>query len=345
MRKDGSRFWAAVVIDAIRSPDGALIGFAKIVRDITERRRAQDELRASERQFRLLVNGVTDYALYMLDPNGIVTSWNAGAQRIKGYTASEIVGQHFSRFYPAGDRAAGIPARALQTAAAEGRFEAEGWHVRKDGTLFWANTIVDPIVDDSGQLIGYSKITRDITERREAQRTMQENQLQIAQMQKMEALGQLTGGVAHDFNNLLMVVSGYIPRIKELLAGHPKGLQAAKAIELATQRGATLTRQLLSFSRRQSLRPTAVNLAETVDAAHPILSSVLGGSIEYLTTILPGVWPVLVDVSELELALVNTVVNARDALGQGGAITVTAENVELTRGDTPDHLEGDNARL
>jgi PAS domain S-box-containing protein len=150
----------------------------------------------------------------MLDPNGIVTSWNAGAERITGYTAGEIIGQHFSRFYTAGDRAAGIPARALQTAAAEGRFEAEAWRVRKDGTLFWANVVVDPIFDDEGRLVGYSKITRDITERHEAQRAMQDKQLQIAQMQKMEALGQLTGGVAHDFNNLLMVVSGYIPRIK-----------------------------------------------------------------------------------------------------------------------------------
>ena len=182
-------------------------------------------MRDSERQFRLLVNGVTDYALFMLDPNGIVTSWNVGAERVKGYTADEIIGQHFSRFYTATDRAAGIPTRALFTASTEGRFEAEGWRVRKDGSLFWANVVIDPIVDEHGQVLGYSKITRDITERRNAQRAMQETQTQLAQMQKMEALGQLTGGVAHDFNNLLMVVSGYIPRIKQLLADQPKGLE------------------------------------------------------------------------------------------------------------------------
>jgi PAS domain S-box-containing protein len=345
VRKDGTRFWAAIVIDAIRGPEGELIGFAKITRDITERRQAQEELRASERRFRLLVNGVIDYALYMLDPNGVVSSWNAGAERIKGYTAGEIIGQHFSRFYTVGDRAAGLPARALQIAATEGRFESEGWRVRKDGTLFWANVVVDPIFDDEGRLVGYSKITRDITERHEAQRAMLDKQLQIAHMQKMEALGQLTGGVAHDFNNLLMVVSGYIPRIKQLLAEHPKGSQAAEAIELAAQRGATLTRQLLSFSRRQSLQPTIVSLVETVEAARPILGSALGTSVQYLTTILPDVWPVLVDVSELELAIVNLVVNARDAMSQGGAISLTAENVQLTRGDTPENLEGEFVAL
>ena len=124
-------------------------------------------MRESERQFRLLVNGVTDYALFMLDPNGIVTSWNAGAERIKGYTAAEIIGQHFSRFYTVSERAAGVPTRALQTAMTQGRFEAESWRVRKDGSLFWANVVIDPIRGDNGQVLGFSKLTRDITERRE----------------------------------------------------------------------------------------------------------------------------------------------------------------------------------
>jgi PAS domain S-box-containing protein len=346
VRKDGTRFWAAVVIDAIHGSSGDLIGFAKITRDITERRQAQDSLSASERQFRLLVNGVTDYALYMLDPNGIVTSWNAGAQRIKGYTAAEIIGQHFSRFYTDSERAAGVPMRALQTAMTEGRFEAESWRVRKDGSLFWANVVIDPIRGDDGQVLGFSKLTRDITERREAQLAMQKTQTQLAQMQKMEALGQLTGGVAHDFNNLLMVVSGYIPLIKQRLANDPKGQHAADAIELAAQRGATLTRQLLSFSRRQSLNPTLVHLNKVLEGAHPMLTSLLGGAVRYVTTILPDVWPVRVDRSELELAIVNMCVNARDAMGhRGGTIALTAENTPLVHEDIVDELEGDFVAL
>ena len=342
VRKDGTRFWAAVVLDAIYDPSGDLVGFAKITRDITERREAQDRLRESERQFRLLVNGVTDYALFMLDPNGIVTSWNSGAERIKGYTAAEIIGQHFSRFYTVSERAAGVPTRALQTAMTQGRFEAESWRVRKDGSLFWANVVIDPIVDDNGQVLGFSKLTRDITERRNAQLAMQKTQTQLAQIQKMEALGQLTGGVAHDFNNLLMVVSGYIPLIKQRLSNDPKGQHAAEAIELAAQRGATLTRQLLSFSRRQSLNPTTVHLHEVMEAARPILDSLLGGTVRYVTTILPDVWPVRVDRSELELAIVNMSVNARDAMGTaGGTIAVTAENASFARGDIADNLEGD----
>ena len=145
VRKDGSRFWANVVIDPIRDPGGALVGFAKVTRDLTDRRAAEAELRASEERFRLLVQSVTDYAIYMLDPEGRVSSWNAGAERFKGYSADEIMGQHFSRFYTEEDLEAGIPRIALETASREGRFEAEGWRKKKDGSKFWASVIIDPI--------------------------------------------------------------------------------------------------------------------------------------------------------------------------------------------------------
>ena len=250
IRKDGTRFLASVVIDAIYE-HGVLIGFAKITRDITERQTAQSALHDSERKFRLLVNGVTDYALYMLDPEGYVSSWNAGGERIKGYTPAEIIGQHFSRFYTEADRAAGRPARALSIARETGRYEEEGWRVRKDGTFFWASVVIDPIRDEAGRLVGFAKITRDITERRNAQLELAQVQQQLAQSQKMDALGQLTGGVAHDFNNLLMIVSGNIQVLKEAAADDPKAARAAQAIEIAAQRGAALTRQLLTFSRRQ----------------------------------------------------------------------------------------------
>jgi PAS domain S-box-containing protein len=345
VRKDGSRFWASAVIHKVRDAEGRHIGFAKVTRDITARKAAHDALVDSERKFRILVHGVTDYAIYMLDPNGIVTNWNPGAERIKQYTADEIVGQHFSRFYTDSDRAAGKPARALHISATEGRFEAEGWRVRKDGTLFWANVVIDPIRDEQGALLGYSKITRDITERREAQKVLQETQTQLAQVQKMEALGQLTGGVAHDFNNLLMVVSGYIPMIKQRMVDDPRGLRAAEAIEAAAKNGAALTRQLLSFSRRQTLNPTVIKLNETVEAARPILKSVAGGTVKCEIWIPATVWPVRSDPSELELAVINLCVNARDAMEHGGTISISAENVRLTGKEFASELQGDFVAL
>ena len=148
-----------------------------------------ETLRDSERQFRLLVEGVTDYALFMLDPNGVVTSWNAGAKRIKGFAAGEIIGQHFSRFYCERDRAAGVPARALQIAAADGRYEAEGWRLRKNGDRFWANVVLHPIRDEHGNLAGFAKITQDITEKRDAEIALQKAQEHRGRAQRMEALG------------------------------------------------------------------------------------------------------------------------------------------------------------
>ena len=345
VRKDGSLFWAAVVVDAIHSPTGTLIGFAKITRDMTERKLADQSLRDSERQFRLLVNGVTDYALYMLDPNGNVTSWNAGAERIKGYKAGEIIGQHFSKFYTETDRAAGKPTRALSTSAAEGRFEAEAWRVRKDGSLFWANVVIDPIRDEHGVLLGFSKITRDITERFEAQKALQLTQAQISQMQKMDALGQLTGGVAHDFNNLLMVISGFTSSLRRRVKDDPKALSAVDAIETAAKRGATLTHQLLSFSRRQSLSPAVVDLASVVEDVHPILTSLLGNGVKYAATIPPDTWPIKVDANELQLAIINLAVNARDAMPTGGAVTLSAENTSLSKRSVSAGLEGDFVSL
>jgi PAS domain S-box-containing protein len=345
VRKDGSRFWASVVVDAIFDPAGRLEGFAKVTRDITERRAAQDALRESERQFRLLVAGVTDYAIYMLDPNGIVVSWNAGAERIKGYKASEIIGQHFSRFYTERDRAAGLPVRALHAATQEGRFEAEGLRMRKDGALFWANVVIDPIRDEKRELIGFAKITRDITERRNAQKALQESESQRAHAQKMDALGKLTGGVAHDFNNLLMVVSGYIRTLKQTVADDPRATRAAEAIELAAKRGATLTRQLLTFSRRQTMNPTVFLPAQQVEAIRPMLASSLGGSVRLISSNDSDVWPVKVDASEFEFALVNLVLNARDATPAGGVISITAENVVLTRADTKAGVEGEFVAL
>jgi PAS domain S-box-containing protein len=281
----------------------------------------------------------------MLDPNGVIISWNAGAQRIKGYLAEEIIGQHFSRFYTERDRAAGAPARALYTAMLEGRFEAEAWRVRKDGSMFWANVIIDPIRDESGDLVGFTKVTRDITERREAQIALEEAQAQRAQAQKMDALGQLTGGVAHDFNNLLMVVTGHISTIKMRVSDDPRAMRAAEAIEHAATRGETLTRQLLTFARRQTFNPAVLQISERVESCRIMLTSSIGGAVKLATMIGPEIWPVKVDSNELELALVNLALNARDAMPKGGVISLTAQNVTLSRGDTSAGIEGEFVTL
>jgi PAS domain S-box-containing protein len=342
LRKDGSRFWASVVVDRIQDDNGRLIGFAKITRDVSQKRAAEEALAESERQFRLLVSSVVDYALYMLDPNGIVTNWNAGAQHIKGYTAEEIVGHHFSRFYTDADRAAGVPMRALQTAAETGRYEAEGWRVRKDGSLFWASVVLDAMKDDvTGQLVGFAKITRDITDKRNAQLELQRAQEHLAQAQKMEALGKLTGGVAHDFNNLLMVVSGQAQLLRKRLADDERSLRALDAIEASAKRGEDLTRHLLAFSRRQRLQPTAFSLAEGATTLTDLLGASLPSSVQLDVRIPPDTWPVQVDPSEFELALINLAVNARDAMPGGGRLALAAENVRLAESDEDGALSGE----
>jgi PAS domain S-box-containing protein len=325
VRKDGSRFFASIVIDPIFE-NGALIGFAKITRDITERQNALTDLLKSETQFKTLVGGVTDYALYMLDPAGIVSNWNAGGERIKGYSAAEIVGQHFSRFYTPTDQEAGKPARALQIARETGHYEEEGWRVRKDGSFFWASVVIDPIRSDAGELLGYAKITRDITERKAAEEKLALVQRQLAESQKLDALGQLTGGVAHDFNNLLMIISGNIHAIRRATTDE-KSLRALQSIETASQRAAALTRQLLTFARRQNVQPQPIGLAERLDALREVLNSGLGGKIILITDAAPEVWNVLVDPNEFETALVNLVVNARDAMPDGGKVTISAKNI------------------
>ena len=231
---------------------------------IVKDKQQQRDLFESERSFRLLVEGVVDYALYMLDPTGIITSWNIGGQRIKGYAPEEIVGRHFSCFYTETDRANGKPARALGIARDHGRYEEEGWRVRKDGTFFWASVVIDPI-REGDTLVGFAKITRDITERREAELKFEQMQKQLAESQKLDALGQLTGGVAHDFNNLLMIISGSLHTLKNGPDNDPRRQRALVAIETAAKRGAALTSQLLTFARRQSVNPEPINVAERIE--------------------------------------------------------------------------------
>ena len=328
VRKDGTRFWAHVVIDPIRDPHGDLLGFAKITRDLTERRAAERALRESEERFRLLVQGVTDYAIYMLDPGGQVTNWNAGAQRIKGYDEAEVVGKHFSHFYTPEDRATGLPHRALETAAREGRFEAEGWRVRKNGARFWAGVVIDPIYDQ-GRLIGFAKITRDLTERRKAQEALDLAQAALFQSQKMEAIGQLTGGVAHDFNNLLTVIVNSLDLLTRN-ARDPRDVRLIESAQRAADRGAKLTQQLLAFARRQPLQPDIFNPNALIKGFEPVLRRACGEAVELRLALAPRLRAAHIDGPQFEAALLNLVVNARDAMPDGGLVTITTRGVTLT---------------
>ncbi|WP_407529164.1 hybrid sensor histidine kinase/response regulator [Methylobacterium oryzisoli] len=324
VRKDGSLMWAHVLIDPIRSDDGTLLGYAKVTRDLSERRAVQEALRQSEQRFRLLVQGVQDYAIYMLDPQGRVSSWNKGAQRFKGYTDDEIIGQHFSHFYTDEDQASGLPTRALQTAAREGRFEAEGWRVRKDGVRFWAHVVIDPIRGDHGELVGYAKITRDVTERRNAQQELEATRARFVQAQKMEAIGQLTGGVAHDFNNLLAVVLGNLALARKRLPPDPKLRQLIENSVQAAERGATLTKRMLAFARLQALTIGPIDVPELVRGMAELLQRSIGSTIPVSTQFPLQLPHAFADASQLELALLNLTVNARDAMPEGGTITIAA---------------------
>ena len=329
VRKDGSRFWAYVVIDPIKTPDGELIGYAKITRDLTERRKSEEQLRQSEEQFRLLVQGVTDYAIYMLDPQGNVSNWNPGAQRIKGYAPEEIIGSHFSQFYTPEDRANEEPQKALATARREGKFEKEGWRIRKDGTRFWAHVIIDPIRNEMGELIGYAKITRDITERKEAQQRLDSARDALIQSQKIEAIGQLTGGVAHDFNNLLMVVLSSLELMRKRLPDDPRLHALLKNAVEGAQRGATLTKRMLAFARRQDLKQEAVDISDLVRGMTDMLSRTLGPAMRIETRFPLLSPPVLADANQLEMAVLNLTVNARDAMPDGGEIVIASKEYAL----------------
>jgi PAS domain S-box-containing protein len=293
--------------------------------------------RAPNLSFQQLVEAVGDFAIYMLDPDGRVMSWNPAAERIKGWRPEEVEGQSFRRFFTPEDQSAGLPERILARAREEGRVESEGWGVRKDGSWFWALASVHAIRGEDGALAGFAKITRDITERRNAQIEHE----RLAQSQKMEALGQLTGGVAHDFNNLLMVVGGQAQLLRRRLADDPRALRAVDAIEVATRRGQELTRQLLAFARRQRLNPAVISLSERANALRDLLHASVGAAIGLQIAVPDRIWPVEVDPGELELALLNLTVNARDAMPNGGALHISARNVTLAGGEADAELEGE----
>jgi PAS domain S-box-containing protein len=281
----------------------------------------------TERGFRILVESVTDYAIFMLDPTGIVTSWNPGAERTKGYSREEIIGQHFSRFYTEEDREQQVPAKALETAARTGKFEMEGWRLRKDGTRFWASVVINAIRDAKGELLGFAKITRDLTAWREADERER-------QLQKMESIGQLTGGVAHDFNNLLTVIMGNLEAIQRHL-NEDSAVERGR-VRRYTQnalrgvaRAEAVTQRLLAFSRQQPLAPRSIDVGRLVSGMSDLLRRTLGEHIAVETVLAGGLWRAFADPNQLEVAIVNLAANARDAMPNGGKLTIETGNLYL----------------
>src|SRR4249920_1289084 len=288
-----------------------------------------------EGRYRLLIEAVTDYAVYLLDPLGIVTTWNPGAQRFKGYTPGEIIGQHFSRFYTEQDREAGVPARALELAKREGKFEAEGWRVRKDGSRFWAYVVIDAIRHpSSGEIVGFAKITRDLTERKEVEEKLERAREFSLQAQKLEAIGQLTGGIAHDFNNLLTAVLGSLELLRKRLPDDPRSMALLENAAQGAQRGTTLTQRMLAFARNQELKQEVIDIPELVRGMKELLQRSLGPLHRIETRFPLALKAVEADANQLEMALLNLTVNARDALDDDGEIIVAAREENLAAGNS-----------
>jgi PAS domain S-box-containing protein len=288
---------------------------------------------ASDERFRLLVGGVKDCAIYMLDPQGQVIEWNPGAERIKGYAANEIVGQHFSRFYTEEDRAAGLPQRALEAALKHGRHEEEAWRVRKNGSRFLASVLIEPLRDASGRLVGFAKITRDIDERARQQQA-------LVQYQKMDALGQLTGGIAHDFNNLLHVIRNAVGLVERRLQNvEPDVRKYLDMLKRNTDRASSLTQRLLAFSRRQVLDPKPIHPNNLVVDVTTLLEQALGESVAIETVLGAGVWWISADASQLETAILNLALNARDAMAGSGKLTIEVSNAFLDETYASSHPE------
>ncbi|MGE8328782.1 two-component system sensor histidine kinase NtrB [Pseudomonas urmiensis] len=288
-----------------------------------------DQPEVPTNRYEQLVQSVVDYAIYMLDPAGNVVSWNAGAERIKGYRADEIIGQHFSVFFTPRDCVEGRPGQLLRQALEQGVAQDEGWRVRKDGTQFWALAALDVIRDEQGQIVGLAKVTRDITDRRESALQLDAMRAQLFQAQKLEALGQLTGGLAHDFNNLLTIILSSA----RLAANSQDPERVRRLLEHildAGQRGTQLTQRLLSFARHQQLNVTRIAPAELIDSTRGLLEHALPSEIVLEQHLQPDVPMIQADAGQLQMVLLNLLFNARDAIEGEGSIRLEVNAVELS---------------
>lgn len=306
-----------------------------------ERLPSASAARAPVEPYRQLIDAITDYAIYSLDRSGIIISWNPGAERFKGYRAEEVLGRHVSLFYTPEDQAAGLPEQALATAAASKRFEGKGWRVRKDGSRFYAHVILDPIHDAQGELIGFAKVTRDITDEHQTEKLLAETREELFLSQKMEAIGQVTSGAAHDFNNLLSIILGSLQILRKQIPQDPQAIRMLDNAIHGVHRGTSLTRRMLTFARRQPMQPTTVDIAALVGGMLELLRSSVGPSITLQTQLAPGMKPIWIEPNQLELALLNLCTNARDAMPDGGLIIVACAEQTLSFGHYAGLLPGE----
>jgi len=331
IRKDGTRFWANVVITTLRDDTGKVVGFAKVTRDLTERREAEAALRVSEQRFQLLVQSVRDYGIFMLDPDGRVATWNEGARRIKGYTAEEIIGQHFSKFYPAEDLAANKPAHELEVAVKVGRFEDEGWRLRKDGTRFWANVIITTLRSESGKVVGFGKVTRDLTERRAAEERAIADARRIAEVEVADhAKSQFLAAMSHELRTPLNAIGGYAELIELGIAGLITEQQRGylSRIRGSQQHLLGIISDLLNYSRIEAGQVTYdvvdVPVHEVVEKVLPLLepqSAAKGLALEH------GSCPERpigrADRTKTEQIVLNLLSNAVKFTPAGGRVTIS----------------------
>lgn len=328
VRKDKSRFQARVVLSAADGASDDDPGFVLVIQDLSESITAQQALFESERRFRILVEGVHDYAINMLDPDGHITNWNSGAALIKGYSKDEIIGRHFSCFYTPEDQAQGKPKHSLDAALKDNTFQCEAWRMRKDGSRFWASIVIDPIFDDDHTLLGYAKVTRDITEQKRAQDKITQQREALHQSQKLEAIGRLTGSVAHDFNNFLAIIRTAAELLDSTATLTPeKQTRYTQMILDTTNRAGRLIEQLLGFAHRQPLQRQVFCVRDRIQEFMPIIETSLGSRLTFNVSFADDLANVETDPGQFETAVLNMIINARDATADGGVITISGCNV------------------
>jgi hypothetical protein len=366
LRSDGTRFWVNTVITALRQHDGELRGFAKVTRDLTKRRAADELLRQSEEMFRLLVANVQDYAIFMLDTEGNIASWNAGAHRIKGYTAEEIIGKHFSIFYPEEDIRSGKPPRELEIAREYGVYEEEGWRLRKDGSRFWANVVITAVHDEQGRLRGFAKVTRDITDRKQAEETqralMQQREARLAAEEERSraeasfrvaqeanrAKDEFLMTLSHELRTPMTAILGWARLLPTMSPADPMFREAVSSIARGAQLQARLIDDVLDVSRivsgKMRLARERLNVENILNASLEAVRPSAGArGIRIETSFSQGLGWIVADPTRLQQVMWNLLTNAVKFTPKGGTIHVsarrTSSHIEVTVADTGEGID------